>query len=160
MNEKKLSIYLETSFISYLTNKTNSDPFINANQRLTKEWWHIKRHLHTLFISQTVLDEIASGHEEAGNRRIESIKEAQILSITSEVLALAKAFIDKKIIPIKASEDAFHLSVSTINEIDILLTWNCKHIANREIENKLRETCEKLGYTLPSIKTPANLLGA
>src|SRR5215203_5567293 len=37
---------------------------------------------------------------------------------------------------------------------DILLTWNCRHIANAVIVGRLRRLGEAHGYTLPEIYTP------
>jgi hypothetical protein len=43
--------------------------------------------------------------------------------------------------------------------IDYLLTWNCKHIANAQIQRKLAEVCLSFGYRLPTICTPYELMG-
>ncbi|APB33867.1 hypothetical protein GlitD10_1544 [Gloeomargarita lithophora Alchichica-D10] len=43
--------------------------------------------------------------------------------------------------------------------MDYLLTWNCKHIANAQIQRKLEEISLDFGYQLPVICTPYELLG-
>lgn len=40
-----------------------------------------------------------------------------------------------------------------------LLTWNCKHIANAQIQGKLAEISLDFGYVLPIICTPNELMG-
>ncbi|ELS48350.1 hypothetical protein C789_1880 [Microcystis aeruginosa FACHB-905 = DIANCHI905] len=40
-----------------------------------------------------------------------------------------------------------------------LLTWNCKHIANAQIQKKLLNICADFGYKLPLICTPYELMG-
>jgi hypothetical protein len=45
------------------------------------------------------------------------------------------------------------------HKLDILLTWNCRHIANAAIVGRLRRLVETQGHTLPEIYTPEELLG-
>ncbi|MDP2785162.1 MAG: hypothetical protein Q8O38_11310 [Sulfurimicrobium sp.] len=43
--------------------------------------------------------------------------------------------------------------------MDYLLTWNCRHIANPEIQRGIAEYLEQIGLFLPFICTPEELLG-
>jgi hypothetical protein len=54
--------------------------------------------------------------------------------------------------------DAGHIALATVHEMDILLTWNCRHIANAFIQAKLRKLADAAGFTLPVICTPEELL--
>jgi hypothetical protein len=47
------------------------------------------------------------------------------------------------LIPAKAVQDAFHVAIATLNGMDYLLTWNCRHIANAEIIPRLAESCRR-----------------
>lgn len=62
--------------------------------------------------------------------------------------------------PYKAVEDALHISIATVHAMDFLLTWNCKHIANPEIQKRIALYLEEQGLFLPFICTPDELLGA
>ncbi len=53
---------------------------------------------------------------------------------------------------LELTEDAFELSQA-------LLTWNCKHMANAQIQRKLAQISSDLGYILPVISTPYELIG-
>jgi len=64
------------------------------------------------------------------------------------------------VLPAKAVEDAFHVAIATLHGMDYLLTWNCRHIANAEIIRRLVELCEELGYELPTLCTPEQLMGS
>ena len=46
----------------------------------------------------------------------------------------------------------------SVHEMDMLLTWNCRHIANAFIQAKLRKLAATAGFTLPVICTPEELL--
>jgi len=62
-------------------------------------------------------------------------------------------------VPIKASEDAMHISIATVHFVDCLLTWNCRHIANPEVQSRIAEHFRPLGLLLPFICTLDELLG-
>ncbi len=47
-----------------------------------------------------------------------------------EAKELARLFLVGKAIPQNCPEDALHIAVAAINGIDIIVTWNFKHINN------------------------------
>ena len=49
-------------------------------------------------------------------------------------------------------------SCPLVHEVDYLLTWNCKHIANAHILKKIESVCAQAGYTIPVICTPEELM--
>ena len=57
-----------------------------------------------------------------------------------------------------ADADAAHIALATVHEMDILLTWNCRHIANGAIQQRLRQLARLKGYTLPSLATPEEFM--
>jgi hypothetical protein len=73
-------------------------------------------------------------------------------------LNFRKRFWLKAICP-KASNDALHMALATVYNLDYLLTWNCKHMANAQIQRKLAQISSDLGYILPVICTPYELIG-
>jgi hypothetical protein len=54
--------------------------------------------------------------------------------------------------------DAAHIALASAYELDILLSWNCRHIANAAIQARLRKLVDASGFTLPVICTPEELL--
>lgn len=62
-------------------------------------------------------------------------------------------------LPPEADRDAAHIALATVHEMDILLSWNCRHIANAAIQPRLRELADAAGFILPVICTPEELLG-
>ena len=61
-------------------------------------------------------------------------------------------------IPEKSIRDAVHLAVACVHNIDYLITWNCRHLANGEIIKKLIKINESLGIHTPIICTPEELM--
>ena len=79
--------------------------------------------------------------------------------LTEAVNDVAKAIMDSALLPQKATRDAVHIAVSSVHSIDILLTWNCRHIANAAIMKELGAIVAECGYELPILCTPEELLG-
>jgi hypothetical protein len=71
------------------------------------------------------------------------------------VLDLADTFMRQKSLPLKAREDAVHIAVATVYKLNYLLTWNCRHIANAELQEGLAEIAQQLGYRLPRMCIPS-----
>ena len=87
-----------------------------------------------LFISQLVLQYSGAGDQQAASDRLTILSQLPILELTPESLELARALVNEKALPKKAELDAFHISLATVHGMDYLLTWNCKHIANAEMQ--------------------------
>src|SRR2546428_9405314 len=45
-------------------------------------------------------------------------------------------------------------ALATVYQMELLLTWNCRHIANPAIMGRLRRLITAKGYELPTICTP------
>jgi len=156
MNE---TVYIETSIIGYLTARFSNNLILMANVEATREWWDIRRIAFTLYTSQVVLDEVSRGDVEIAIRRIELLRDFPLLEISEAVQNLASQFLSKSNLPPKAADDALHIAAATVYNLDYLLTWNCKHIANAQIQKKLIQISLDAGYELPTICTPYELMG-
>lgn len=110
-------------------------------------------------MSELVLRECAAGDPDAAQRRLEIIKSIPLLVATEESYQLAENLVIKGIIPAKAAEDSLHIAIATIHSLDYLLTWNCKHIANPELQRRIMDYLSEKGQFLPFICTPEELLG-
>lgn len=153
------SVYIETSILGYLTARSTRNLILSANIELTKEWWDLRRSTFTLYVSQVVLDEVGRGDAEIALKRLEILNEVPLLELNQAVRSLAAQFLLRSNLPPKASDDAVHIAAATVHGLDYLLTWNCKHIANAQIQRKLEEISFDFGYQLPVICTPYELSG-
>lgn len=153
------TVYIETSLVSYLTARPSNNLILMANLEITRRWWEDRCGQFTLYISQVVLDEAAQGDPEMALKRLEVLQNLSVLELTEAVQNLGLQFLKRGSLPSKASDDAIHIAAATIHRLDYLLTWNCKHIANAQIQRKLAEICLDFGYRLPTICTPYELMG-
>ena len=51
------------------------------------------------------------------------------------------------------------MAVCAVTGVDILLTWNFKHIANGATMRIIERVCEENGFECPHLLTPLQLLG-
>ena len=75
-----------------------------------------------------------------------------------EAERLAEAFLEAAL-PARAAIDAAHLSIATVCGAKYLLTWNCAHLANAQILDRLEPIALRLGFALPRVCTPEELMG-
>ena len=154
----KSTVYIETSFISYLTSRPSRDLVTAANQQLTHDWWNEHRENFDLFISQFVIDECNLGDAIAARVRLDVIADIQQLNVTAAVETLADGLVDQIPLPEKAQVDALHVSIATVCDMEYLLTWNCTHIANAVLRPRIEAICRSFGYEPPTICTPQELM--
>jgi len=152
-------VYIETTIPSYLAAWPSRDLLQAARQQITHDWWNNQRQNYDLCISQTVIDEAETGDADAAKRRMPFLRNLPLLDLTEAVNDVAKAIMDSSLLPQKATRDAVHIAVSSVHSIDILLTWNCRHIANAAIMKELGTIVAASGYAMPILCTPEELLG-
>ena len=153
------TVYVETSIIGYLSARSSNNLILMANVEATREWWDSRRSQFALYISQVVLDEVARGDSAIAAQRLEILRDFPLLEVEQAVQNLAAQFLRQSNLPLKAADDALHIAVATVYGLDYLLTWNCKHIANAQIQKKLAQISLNSGYELPIICTPYELMG-
>lgn len=154
----KRKIYIETSVISYLTARPSKTIIGAAHQQITLAWWET-RSQYDLVVSESVLRECGAGDPDAAKKRLTVLNDVPLILLTEQALDIANSLIAKGIVPAKAAEDALHIAIATVNGVDYLLTWNCRHIANPEIQRGIAAHLEDIGLSLPFICTPEELLG-
>ena len=93
------TVYIETSIIGYLTARTSNNLILMANVETTREWWDTRRTQFDLYISQTVLDEVARGDSEIASRRLEILRNFPLLEVDEAVQDLAVEFLAKSNLP-------------------------------------------------------------
>ena len=72
---------------------------------------------------------------------------------------MARNLVKGGLLPIQAGADAMHLALATVDDTDILLTWNCRHLANAQILRRLEREAQHAGRLLPQVCTPLELMG-
>ena len=92
-------VYVESSVISYITARPSRDLVVSARQAITNEWWEQKRKKYDVYISELVIEEIASGDKEAAQKRLDAVKAIPNLEITEIAKELASLLISSGAVP-------------------------------------------------------------
>ncbi|MEI6091502.1 MAG: type II toxin-antitoxin system VapC family toxin [bacterium] len=146
--EKKLKIYLDTSVINFLF-ADDAPQF----KDITLDFFENYLNVFDVYISQIVIDEInKTGDADKRLVLMQSITNYNLElynRINQTIVELAKNYIDFKIIPQNKFEDALHLAFASYYEFDILLSWNFKHLANINKQEKINSFNLNYGYRKP-----------
>lgn len=110
------------------------------------------------YVSPVVLDEIAGGDLQAQALRLQLVADMPLLAVNESIIALAEAISDQIQLPDRALADAYHIAIPSVHDIDYLVTWNCKHIANAFILRKIEQIVQSMGHTMPVVCTPEELM--
>jgi len=152
------SVYIETSIVSYLAARPSRDVVVLGHQAITVEWWQTCLSRVRPFVSDFVLTEAAKGDAEAARRRVEALKGIPLLSTSQQVELLARTYIREKLVPESEPVDALHLALASANDIDYLLTWNCRHIAAATVRRRIAAINVREGCSVPILCTPEELM--
>lgn len=156
---RRPTLYLDTTIPSYLTSRISRNVLIAAHQRVTREWWRTRRAQFDIHVSTLVLNEASKGDATAAQRRRDVLTQFLVLNHDAHANFLATQLIQSCCLPEKANADASHIAVAAVFRMDYLLTWNCSHLANASLLQKVGRICSANGYTCPQICTPLALLG-
>jgi predicted nucleic acid-binding protein len=154
----KPTVYVETTVIGYLTSWPQQDAIVAGHQETTKEWWRTASRRFELLASQLVAQECAAGDAQAAQDRMRVVAKLTLLPTTPEAEQLAEALIAGHAVPETEPEDALHIALAAVHEIQYLVTWNCTHIANATARSAIERICRDAGYVPPVICTPEELL--
>ena len=154
----KKRVYVETTIVSYLTAKPSRDLIMAGNQELTREWWDGHRHRYDLCTSQFVLDEAAQGDADATEKRLLALRGIPLLAPPESAIAIARALLANALLPSRAATDALHLALATVHGLDVLLTWNCRHLANASMLVDIGRFLRVRGHDIPVVCTPNELM--
>jgi hypothetical protein len=152
-------VYIETSIVSYLRQQQSGQVVAAARQFLTREWWANERSNYELVTSQYVIDEASDGDPDLARERLAALQGIPRLQLTEEIEKLVAEILDRRLLPSKAAVDALHIAIASFHRADVLLTWNCTHLANARIFPRVRTLLQGAGHWVPLICTPEELLG-
>lgn len=80
------------------------------------------------------------------------------IELTEEAIKLADSYITEKVVGQTSLEDCRHIALATINRVDVLASWNFKHIVNLDRIKGYNSVNLKLGYPMIEIRSPKDLI--
>ena len=151
----KARVYIETTIPSfYYTLRTDIESLAMMNW--TRRWWSELAPQFALVTSPAVIAELRKGTGETREQRIALLKDAELLEVTTRVEDVPNIYIRRLVMPNDPGGDALHLAVASVHRVHVLLTWNCRHLANPSKTEHIRLVNYELGLPMPLLTTPMN----
>ena len=154
----KTRVYIETTIPSFYYS-LRMDTESVAMMNWTRRWWSEFAPQFTLVTSPAVIAELRRGTGDTTPQRISLLKDADLLEVTSQVEDVANVYIERLVMPDDPGGDALHLAVASVHRANVLLTWNCRHLANPSKIEHIRLVNYELGLPMPLLTTPLNYVG-
>lgn len=80
------------------------------------------------------------------------------IEFTKEADLLAEAYIKEGVVGKTSLEDCRHIALATLYKVDVLASWNFKHIVNLDRIKGYNSVNLRLGYTMLEIRSPKDLV--
>lgn len=146
--KKKTQIYVDTSVIGGCFDSE----FEQWSNGLFKDF---KLGLFTPVISEIVVAEISEAPQEVIEKYSELLDyDPVLLELNDEVIELAKAYLSKKILTENFVNDARHIAFASVFEVDVLVSWNFKHIVHYDKIRMFNSVNLENGYKSVNIYSP------
>ena len=137
---RKSSLYVDTSVIGGCYDQEFHEW---SNGLLTD----IKAGKFSLFLSELSDAEVQDAPEEVKKIYLEFRNGAnRILELSAEVIELADAYLNHDILTPNYRNDARHIALATVAGVDVLVSWNFKHVVHFEKIQKFNAVNIEMGY--------------
>ncbi|HTN22015.1 MAG TPA: hypothetical protein VL125_16165 [Pelobium sp.] len=80
------------------------------------------------------------------------------VELTEDAIRLADTYITEKVVGKTSVEDCRHIALATINKVDVLASWNFKHIVNLDRIKGYNSVNLRLGFSMIEIRSPKDLV--
>jgi predicted nucleic acid-binding protein len=87
-----------------------------------------------------------------------SIDQLELVQISNEAILLADQYLKENVVGKTSRSDCLHIALATLNNVDILASWNFKHIVNVNRIRGYNSVNYKFGHKILEIRTPREIL--
>jgi len=87
-----------------------------------------------------------------------NIVDVEVIKISNEEINLAKSYVSENVVGKTSFDDCIHIAAATINNVDLLVSWNFKHIVNVVRIRGYNAVNIKNGYKTIDIRSPKDLI--
>jgi len=149
---KQQRIYIDTSVVGGF--------FDTEFEKETKMLFERLENKEVVFvISEVLTGELENAPDRVknllSNYSSECFKE---VSLTDEARQLAEKYIAENVVGMTSYDDCCHIALATIHRVDVLASWNFKHIVNLARIRGYNAVNLKNGYTTIEIRNPKELI--
>lgn len=157
---KKLALYLDTSVMSFALSDDIASDDRDITLTLIQE---INDGKYEAFISDVVIRELGNTRDSVKRDRllklVNEVEFSEVLTVDEEIDKLADKYVEEGIIPPVYRDDALHIALTSVKGIDILISWNFRHLVKHKTRIKVSGVNTMLGYKAIDICTPWEVIG-
>ena len=148
----KFRIYTDTSVLG----GCEDEEFAEYSVRLMEGFVTGER---LLVLSDLTVQELATAPAEV-RKHLASVPEVHIetLKLDTEAKELAEAYVAAGVLTARMRVDAQHIAIATVGRVDVLVSWNFKHIVNLQRIHGYNSVNLRKGYPMIEIRTPREVL--
>lgn len=152
---RKPKIYLETTIFNYYF-----DADRDAHADTVKLFKEIKSGKYEAYTSIYVTNELIEAEEPKRSNMLALITEYNItvLPASEEARNLADIYVSEGIIPQKYRTDGVHIAVTTVNDLDMIVSMNFQHIVKRKTIVATEKTNKLYSYRAIEIYSPMEVV--
>jgi hypothetical protein len=149
-------IYLETTLFNFYFDEDRGFAH-EATLVLFKE---IAAGKYEAFTSTYVTDELENASDEKQAKMMGLITQYDItvLAPSDEAVRVAEIYISAGIIPPKYRTDGLHIAITTVNDLDMIISMNFQHIVRRKTKIIIGDINKLNGYHSIDIASPMEVV--
>ena len=149
-------IYIETSVFNFYF----ADDAPDKKQDTLKLFKEIKNGLYVPYTSAYVLQELTRANEPKQSQMTALISEYDMyfLEQGDDIRTLAGLYVSDGVIPEKHLTDALHIAAATVNDLDIIVSYNFQHIVKRKTVLMTESINLRAGYKRIGIFSPTEVI--
>lgn len=145
-------IYIDTSVVGGF--------FDEEFEEATKKLFDRLQNNEVVFVVSDLLEvELINAPEKVANHLLAYPSERfECIELSFEAMNLADTYIKEKVVGSTSLTDCRHIALATINKVDVLASWNFKHIVNLDKIRGYNSVNLRLGYSMLEIRSPKDLI--
>jgi predicted nucleic acid-binding protein len=148
----KPRIYIDTSVVGGYFDEEFSEPTKKLFERLENK--------EIIFVISDLLELELIGAPQNVRELLYnySADKFERINLTEDAIQLADTYITEKVIGKTSLEDCRHIALATINKVDVLASWNFKHIVNLDRIKGYNSVNYRFGYPMIEIRSSKDLV--
>jgi predicted nucleic acid-binding protein len=144
-------IYIDTSVLGGYFDKE----FEIATHKLLEE---VSRGEYNVVISNITEGELLNAPERVRTLLNDLQIDYEVLVLTDEAVNLALDYIKNNVVGQASYDDCLHIAIATVAKLDLVVSWNFKHIVNIKRIRGYNGINIKNGYPSIEIRSPKDLI--
>lgn len=148
----RIKLYLDTSVLGAVCDPGPEERLVATRRVLDG----LRGGLWDGYISVLVLEEISRAHEIVRQKITQELEKSTLIVLeeSPESLALAQAYLEANAIPPDYEDDARHIAIATLHDINVVVSWNFRHMVNIDRKRRINSVNLREGFPLIDIVSP------